>query len=1110
MVLPDGPLRREGGQPSLGCHTTMSDHDLEMTQRDVTVSVSSELSASGFESAEEIGRGGSGVVYRCVQSTLDRTVAVKVLAHDLSDAEARRFISEQKVMGRLTGHPNIVSVLQAGVTKNGYRYLVMPYFAQSSLSSRIRSSGPIPTREALRVGVRLCGALATAHSHGVIHRDVKPANILITDYGEPALADFGIAHTTESDGDDVAVAGSLAFIAPELFKGESPTAAADVYGLGVTLYVALAGYEELDRLAGLSARGHLDKARELADPRDLGVASDMVSLIKRCMSFNPDARPAVAEVGELLQSLQAQFHYPVDQMAIQVAGSRDCLPQGSETSSPPLGASRGLSATPVTSLLELTSFVGRRAELREVRQMFAGSRLVTLTGIGGVGKTRLAIKVAQNLRRVFPDGVWAIELSELNDPALLTDVVAAGLGIRHQSARPLLDHLIDSLAPKTALLLLDNCEQIVDAVAQLVDRLLRTCPSVKIMATSREPLGIRGETVLRVPPLTVPERSDDVTRRKDDSGDAVKLFVERAAAVLPDFTFTSKNSATVEGICRRLDGLPLAIELAAARLPALSPDQILSRLSDRFALLTRGNRDAPDRQQTLSLCIGWSYEMCTPAEQRVWKQLTVFAGGFDLESVERIIDAEDDTRDLLNVLTSLVDKSILIREEQGGTVRFRMLDTLRTFARRRDPDPKHLEALRRRHRDWYERVAVQADSEWFSRHQKHWIAYLTKEQPNLREALEFSISDDAERNSALRMATALEPFWYSVGLLSEGRHWLNRALNRTDLRSSALVAKALSRNGRLTEGLEERQSASGLAEMAEAIAEQTTDAYTRAYCQLTLGAHSVYTGEFTRARAALAVTHAIFAAHGDTPAQVRALLMLGWAHALQSDASKALECYEQALAITEEHGESVSRSYVLWAAAYASWLQRDLVIAQSRLDEGLQLVHDRRDPMMAGICLEVLAWVVATAGDSNRSSVLMGAAHTQAKQSGSSTVLFTRLQIHHDTCVAAARQALGDARFEAAYRRGVELDLDAAVDFAFGRSVTRHGRTAPASSLTGREWQVAALVAEGLTNRGIADRLVISRRTAEGHVEHILTKLGYSRRAQIAAWVTQQGSAPPV
>src|SRR5829696_8030096 len=740
------------------------------TQRDARPV--SQLVAAGFDDAEEIGRGGFGVVYRCVQITLERTVAVKVLT-DVSDENRERFLREQRAMGQLTGHPNIVGVLQVGETDCGYPYLVMQYHQRGSLDARIRRLGPLPLHEVLRLGVKMAGALEAAHRLEILHRDVKPANILLTDYGEPALTDFGIARVSGGFKTEAGtILASPAFTAPEILCGDPPTQASDVYGLGATLFCALTGHAAFERRNGeqVVAQFLRISSESAPDLRENGIPDDVSAVVDKAMSRDPDDRPSTVELCQSIQQAQASNGVSVDEMAPHI---------DSEADGPVSRAGTAVAGRRATGNLpqDLTSFIGRRTELGEVKRLLSSSRLVTLTGFGGVGKTRLALRAATEALEQFPDGGWLVELGELRDGSLLVDVVAAGVGLRDQSATPLRDVLIEFLSTRRLLLVLDNCEQVVDAVAKLSETLLRACPQVRILATSREALAIGGESVLRLAPLAVPEADQDPTISGMPGYDAVALFAERAVAAVPGFELTENNKATVAKICSRLDGLPLAIELAAARLRAMSPEQILERLVDRYALLTRGSRGAPPRQQTLGWSVGWSYDLCTPAEQQLWGRLSVFAGSFKIEAAEDICGGDVGPEDVDDLLTALVDKSILIRAESTGPVSFRLLETLRDYGREKIKATSEYPELRRRHLDWYQRLARDAADEWFSARQIEWIKRLDQEMPNLREAVEFSMANSPE--AAAGMAAELSPFWIAHGLVGEGRRWLDQALART-------------------------------------------------------------------------------------------------------------------------------------------------------------------------------------------------------------------------------------------------------------------------------------------------------------------------------------------
>ncbi|GAA4479334.1 hypothetical protein GCM10023094_24310 [Rhodococcus olei] len=1091
----------------------MTDIDPFATQRDVSGSVTAELTAAGFEDAHEIGRGGFGVVYRCTQVSLDRTVAVKVLTADLDELNRARFLREQHAAGRLTGHPNIVNVLHVDTTDTGRPYIVMPYHARGSLDARIRRHGPLPLEEALRLGVKIAGALETAHRHGILHRDVKPGNILLTDYGEPALTDFGIAHIAGGfETTTGIVTGSPAFTAPEIIAGEPPSPAADVYGLGSTLFAALTGHAAFERRSGeqLVAQFLRITAEPVPDPREHGIPDEVSAVVESAMSGDPGSRPSAAELGRQLRESQRHHGFPVDDMAIYAEPGEEQggTPPGRATSSSVAEASpaRWPSGSTLESgrtgglPLELTSFVDRRTELAEAKNLLTASRLVTLTGIGGVGKTRLAVRVATKARRDFPDGVTLVELGELRDESLLVGVVAGALGLRDRSARPTLEVLVDFLAPRTLLLVLDNCEQVVGAVAKLTETLLRFCPRLRILATSREPVGIGGENVLPIPPLPVPD-SDHLPRRLPGN-DAVALFADRGAAAVPGFELTEHNTVTIARICQRLDGLPLPIELAAARLRAMSPEQILERLTDRYALLTRGSRDAPSRQQTLRMCIDWSHDLCAPAEQRAWAQLSVFAGSFDLEAVQQVCRNDPTDEDLLDTVTYLVDKSILTRYESGSMVRFRMLDTVRDYGLEKAQEAGEYPELRRRHRDWCARLALEAEADWISSRQLAWITRLSREQPNLREALEFCVSDSPV--SGLRIATALFPFWLSRGLFDEGRRWLDLLLPRQSGPLTVDRAKALFVASLMAGVQGNLEVSAALVEQGRALAAQTIDPEMHAHIEHADGYLALFGERLPAARSHLENAARMFTERNDLFYQVLALDGLGMSHELLGNTEQAVECYERVLAITETRGESVHRAYSLWALAVVVWRHGDRVRADRLLRQSLQVSQRVNDRLSVSLCLQVLAWIAADEHDARSAAVLLGAAEQLSRSVGSATVVLPGLLVYQAECERQIRRALSEQAYAAARKEGGALDFDAAIAYALGEQAPSPSKTLGSSAKpTKREREVAELIAEGLTNKEIAARLTISPRTAQGHVEHLLTKLGFTSRAQIAAWITQ-------
>ncbi|WP_158647627.1 LuxR C-terminal-related transcriptional regulator [Actinoplanes sp. ATCC 53533] len=776
---------------------------------------------------------------------------------------------------------------------------------------------------------------------------------------------------------------------------------------------------------------------------------------------------------------------------------------------------------------ELTSFVGRRREVGDVKGLLADGRLVTLTGVGGTGKTRLALCVATELRRAFPDGVWFVDLTQLRgsgqpapeaqDLDALTYLVADALGLRVQSAGPPLRQLTGQLADRQTLLILDNCEHLIAACWTLADAVLRACPRVRILVTSRESLSIAGERIRVVPPLPVPDPqhrsnlpglSRYARHRSSLTGlgrcAAVALFVARADAVRPGFRLTEQNHAAVADICRRLDGLPLAIELAAAHVRALAPEEILDRLNDRFALLGRGSRSAPRRQQTLRACVDWSFDLCSEPERRLWARVSVFAGGFQLDAVEDI--CADETlpgADLLDMVADLVDKSILIRDDQDGPARYRMLETIREYGREELGRCGEEAILRRRHADWCLRLAEAAERDWFGPDQGGRCRQLRAEHSNLRAAFDFYLAAPGGRQRAMRLAAAMWFYWLIFGLVLEGRTWLRRAAEANPEPTREL-ARALWAHGHLASVQGDLDAATGLLETAHDLARELGDEVTQARAIKRLGAVAMHRGDLDRANALLADALARFEALGEAGAStVHARIALAMTSYLAGDFAAAAEQDERILAICRARGDRYLLAYGLNNLARADFALGRLESAAAHAQEALRLRRSLPDAMTLIFSLDLLTEITAATGDFERAATFLGAAHHRWQSFRPSVRHWKVLAEPNEGWRTRTRQALGETAYAAAVRRGAEFTVDDVISYAQGQHVESapgadaHRSDAP---LTRREAQVAELIAQGMSNKQIAEKLVISQRTAESHVEHILQKLGLVSRIQVASW----------
>ncbi|PXX58840.1 putative ATPase [Nocardia tenerifensis] len=751
---------------------------------------------------------------------------------------------------------------------------------------------------------------------------------------------------------------------------------------------------------------------------------------------------------------------------------------------------------------EVTSFVGRGSEVAAARKLLAGTRLLTLTGPGGVGKTRLARRVGEAVRRAFPDGVWLVEVAHVNDGELVALSVAQALGLRDDTSAPLAG-LTDYLHGKHLLLVLDNCEHLIDACAELVDRLIVSTPDIRVLATSREPLGVVGERVLPVAPLPVPEIAEDSGEVDATDTAALRLLIDRATAANPEFRVTAANLGALAAICARLEGIPLALELAALRLRAFTPDQVLARLDDTMRLLTTGLRTAPRRQQTLEAAIRWSYDLCTPDEQRLWEQLAVFAGGFELAAAESVC-VLDPPGALVDALAGLVDKSVLShRHDSDGTGRYAMLEPLRQFALARLAAHGDEYAVRVRHRDHYYELARRARTEYWSAADVVWFRDVTREHANLRAALQFALADPAGAHRGLQIASELRPFWEHYRFFLEGYRWLMDALGK-DLDRTADRARALAAASIIAAMLSDTVSAHEYLRECVAIATELAAEQVLVEALLLSAVLAFAESDPVRALeiAEDAAVRARACGHHGTEMEC---LAFGYVCAMVLADARADALAERFLARTAEHGSHLLGGLASWAVGTNHWRNGNADKAIRELRRAIELLRMFDRCVWTASVFDGLAWVAAAGDDQYRAARLMGAAAT-VRRGSTQRLAHAMTDAVGEKVRRQVRAALGDKDFGAAFDGGAALSLDEAVGYALGDDrpdAPSTPKSAVPERLTRREQDVARLIAAGYSNKRIAAELVISVRTAESHVDHILTKLGFDSRAQVAAWVSR-------
>ena len=745
---------------------------------------------------------------------------------------------------------------------------------------------------------------------------------------------------------------------------------------------------------------------------------------------------------------------------------------------------------------DVTTFIGRRRELAAVAAAIGRHRLVTLRGAGGVGKTRLALRAAQLARDSFADGCWLVELSALRQQELLPRTVSAALGLPDKAAGDPLAVLAARLADQEMLLVLDTCEHLVEPCGRLVRRLLRAAPGLRILVTSREPLGVADEHALLISPLEVPIPGMPGPQAADC--EAVELFVERARAAVPGFSLTPENTGLVVQLCRRLDGIALALELAAVRLRSMPLEEILARLTDRFRILGTA-RTSLDRHRTLRGAVSWSYELCTPDERRLWARLSVFPGSFTEDAAEHVCGPGAG-----QVLTRLAGKSIVNRDE--GTGRYQMLDTMREFGAEWLPDDAD-GLLRARHRDYFLSLTQRAAAASLTPAQAEWMGRLGQETDNLRTALDYSFGTPGQEAAGLRMTLSLRTYWLMVGQFSEGRRWHKLAM-ATGV-GSAGHAWAVFGAGVLAVQQSDLASATPLLALAAALAVVIGDEDLAALVTDARGMVAFYSGDLETARSQY---ESALAAHkrtgfSDTFA-LGTYARLASTCLLAFETDRAIELCEEYLGHCDELGELWGRGSALWVRGAARWMAGDSPAAIEDALACLVIKEKIGDLHTITMSFDLLAVCLVATGDYDRAAVLYGASETLWKIINAPVLMGPAYAEIRGGAAQTARTELGDERFEALCHRGMVLPLGGAIAVARGEAAAADS-VPPAitiKQLTRREREIAALVADGLGNRDIAERLFLSKRTVDSHIEHIFTKLGFSSRTQLTNWVLGQPS----
>ena len=960
----------------------------------------------------ELGRGGMGVVYLARDRKLDRQVAIKTLPAEVArdPEQLGRFEREAKLLASLN-HPNIATIHGLEEANDATRYLILERVEGETLADRV-ARGPLPVDETVRICEQVVDALEAAHERGVIHRDLKPNNVMITPGGRVKVLDFGLAKrsglddhavSAESMIDAGVIVGTPGYMSPEQVLTLPQDARTDVFAFGCILFECLAGSRAFDAESLPLLWAQVLNGEPTWTKLPSEAPSGFRHLIERCLEKDQERRlPTMHEVRRGLRALMQEHATGITTKMATLAGTLHNLPR------------------------EVASFVGRERELEECGRLLAQTRILTLTGSGGTGKTRLALRLVTGLVEQHAGGVWFVDLAPLSDGALVTQAVAQALGIRDEAGRSLERGLIERLNGASALLVMDNCEHVLWACGPLVETLLQACEHLKIVATSREALGLNGEQVYSVPTLPVPTGGKRMGPEALVGFASVRLFVERAAQVQPAFELNLKNAESVAEICRRLDGIPFAIELAAARVKVLAVEQIRAKLDDRFRLLTGGSKAALPRQKTLRATIQWSYDHLHAEEQQLTRSLAVFAGGWTLESATAVCGVSDDEFEVLDLLTRLVDKSLVVVEHaRGAESRYRFLETVRQYALERLVEAGEAEGVRDRHIRFFSSLAERSEPHLRGAEQSDWVRLLNAEHENLLAAMDWRELPRGEPEKALRLGAAVWRYWLIVGHLGLGRRLLNELLQSPGVATSTSRPKAIYGSSVLAFAQGDYEDARRGVEECLTLFRAAGDEERLAACLGMLGNIAGERAQFEEAQAHHEEALEIYRRDHNRRGIATQLNNLGLVEWRRGDLDAARNLFNQASRELRELGDVNSLASALGNLGNIANAQGDFVAARSYLREGLHVIEGLGAKRLALALIEICSDLANLLGDPSRAVRMRGAADALREDSG---IPFGGAEHEaEEAIVARLREKVGSGAFEAEWQAGRAVGMDEAL-----------------------------------------------------------------------------------
>ncbi len=898
-----------------------------------------------------------GVVYLAIDPKLDRRIALKVLPERFAGDPVifSHFQREARILASMN-HANIATI-HSLESMESIHFLTMEMIAGRSLASAL-AGGTLTVDESLAVCRQIAVALEAAHRNGVIHLDLKPQNVMVTPDGLVKVLDFGLAmalgiETTEAGENRIraraqdAISGTPGYMSPEQIRGEQVDGRTDLFAFGCILYECLAGRPAFPGAdLGERFRVTLEEEPDFA-ALDTSVPPRVKDLIGRCLSKTVADRP---------ESLTVVRRTLEEEVALRALPSLSARAE----------------AVPNNLPAQLTGFIGREKQKAELATLLREHRLVTLTGVGGGGKTRLSIEVARTSLTDGSDGVWFIELASLASGDLVPGAVAAVLKLRDEAGVKPETAIARAIGARKVSLILDNCEHLLDEVARLASTLLSACSDLRILATSREALGVAGEAAYHVPSLAVPPTEAGVSLEALSANESVQLFVARASAVNPSFIVDERNAASVALICRRLDGIPLALELAAARVRVLPPEEIAKRLTDRFRLLTTSSRTALPRHQTLRALIDWSYDHLTEAEQGLLRRLSLFAGGWTLDAAESIC-AGDGIEDweILDSLTSLVEKSLVENDVEGGQgigkPRYRMLETIREYAQARLLELKEGAEVLGRHRAYFVELAEELAARLTGPEQAISLRRLAAEHENLRLALDMCTAPGVDPDLGWRLAGALGRYWYLRGHWNEGRREYGRLMELPDAsRATPAAANGINWAGNLAKLQGDLGQARALLEDSLAIRRGLNDPSGIASSLNNLGNVVKDQGDLKGALALYEESLALQRSIGNRPGVAVALSSLGVLSHMRGDLQAARSYHEESLRLRRELGDRSNVAASLNNLGVIAEALGDPEAAISHLEESVGILRDMGDRWSMAAASSNLGRLAEAKGDGAR------------------------------------------------------------------------------------------------------------------------------------------------